>query len=61
MREDLKWEGKEICVVGGGRGRRWRGQSNDSAAATARYPRNVWRRNWTRAEEYEGWLLVSRG
>lgn len=31
-------------------------QSNDSATA-ARYPRNVWRQNWTRAEEYEGWVI----
>lgn len=65
VREDLKWEGKEICVVGGGGGDggSWvgGGQSNDLAPTTARYPRNVWGRNGTWAEGYEGRLLVSRG
>lgn len=46
----------EVVRVGVGVG----GQSNDSAAmATTRYPRNVWRRDWTRAEEHKRWLLVS--
>lgn len=31
MREDLKWEGKEICVVGGGGGDggRWVGGASE--------------------------------